>query len=79
MKIRVIVVDDLKDTPCPRPNCTGLLVCKHTQPAGKNSVQRRYYCNKCGSAPADNKRVVPAGILTLEVDAAEILRASAIL
>lgn len=75
--IRCIIVDDLKDSPCPRPNCSGLLICKNSRPAGRNSVRRLYYCNKCGCAPDDNKRVSPAGVLTLEVESAEIRRASA--
>lgn len=77
MKIRCIIVDDLKDTPCPRSSCGGVLTCQQTKPVGQNSIQRRYYCNKCGAAPDDNKRVTPAGVLTLDVDDAQYRRASA--
>lgn len=76
-QIRCVVVDDLKDTPCPRPSCSGVLICKNSKPVGESSVQRFYYCNKCGTGPADNKRVAPAGILTLEVDEASYRRATA--
>ena len=77
MKVRCVIVDDLKDTPCPRPTCSGILICQNSKQVGRSSIQRYYYCNKCGSAPNDNKRVTPAGILTLEVDDAQYRRASA--
>lgn len=70
--IRFVIVDDLKDAPCPRPNCNGTLICQNSEKVGEGSVRRFYYCNKCRSKPSDNKRVSPAGVLTLEVDMSQV-------